>query len=155
MPEEKPDRDHPVYRMPNHGRLFREAVAESVRDYARQHPESVEALVGYWLIRDGKKRPLIPARIWWCHHEPGCPDNKLDQPFLAGEIAGQPVDPVDIYAAHDHQEMVPKGGLTLAQEYAWRVADMEHAREYRPDDPIANPRRRINLTKIPPLEPPE
>jgi hypothetical protein len=149
-------------RSPNYARLFAEAVDQSIRDYASDNPQEMHRLAeqGYWLIQLGKNFPPIPARVWWCDHEPGNPENKLDTPpYLAAEIAGEPVDPLDVYAAVerrpiDKRPLVPKEGLSVEQEYAYRVADLQHAQRWRPDDPLANPRRRVNLTRIAPIEPP-
>jgi hypothetical protein len=150
MPE-----DHPAYRLPNYGRLFRQAVAESVRDYYREHRELL--IEGYWLLRLRKRAPWIPARTYWTHSEPGNADNLLDRwplPFLAGEIAGDVADPLDIFGAGERTPLTPRGGLTIEQEYRYRVADMRHAKHYRPEDPLANPRRAVDLTRIPPIPPP-
>jgi hypothetical protein len=142
--------------------LFAEAVNDAIRDYARDNPEEMQPLAeqGYWLIQLGKNYPPIPARVWWCDHEPGNPENKLDRPpFLMAEIAGEPADPLDVYAAverrpRDKRPMVPIRPLTIERTYAYLVADLRHAQRWRPDDPLAQPRRRVDLTRIAPLEPP-
>jgi hypothetical protein len=142
--------------------LFAEAVDDAIRDYAHDNPEEMQRLAEqeYWLVQLGKNYPPVPARVWWCDHEPGNPENKLDgPPFLAAEIAGEPADPLDVYAAverrpRDKRPMVPIRRLTLEQTYAYLVADLRHAQRWRPDDPLAQPRRRVNLTRIAPLEPP-
>ncbi len=133
MPE-----DHPAYRLPNYGRLFREAVRDSVRDYYHQHRELLVA--GFWLIKFNKRGVQIPARTYWTHAEPGNPDNPLDRwplPFLAGEIAGAVADPLDIFGARERGPLTPQGGLTVEQEYRYRCECMRHARLYRPEDPLA------------------
>ncbi len=151
MPE-----DHPAYRLPNYGRLFREAVTESVRDYYREHHELL--VPGHWLIRLRKMAPQIPARTYWCDHEPGNPENKRDRwplRFLAGEIAGDVADPLDIFGARDRVPLKPRQPLkTPEQEYSYRCARMRHAKKYEPEDPLAQPYRAIDLTKIPPIPPP-
>ncbi len=148
--------DHPAYRLPNYGRLFRAAVTDSVRDYYREHHELL--VEGFWLIRLRKLAPQIPARTYLCNHEPGAPDNILDRwplPFLAGEIAGDVADPLDIFGARDREPLKPRPPLkTVEQEYAFLVEDMRHARLYRPEDPLAQPRRAVDLTRIPPIPPP-
>jgi len=142
--------------MPNYAKLFAEAVTDSVRDYFRAHPELM--VPGYWLIRRRKRAPQIPARTYLCDHEPGDEENKLDRwplPILAGEIAGDVADPLDIFGARERVPLKPRPPLkTVEQEYAYRVQDMRHARIYRPDDPLAQPHRAVDLTRIPPISPP-
>lgn len=47
----------------------------------------------YFLMRLKRYGPLVPARLWWCDHEPGHPENKLDRGLLsvypAIDIAGE------------------------------------------------------------------
>jgi hypothetical protein len=132
---------------PNYARLFAEAVEDSVRDYYLEHREAW--VPGYWTIKWHRRGPPIPARTFWCDHEPGDKENKLDQPFLAGEIAGNVVDPLDIIANRDRAPLQPRGGLTVEREYAFQVADIRHARQWRPHEPIANPRHRVRLSRLP------
>jgi hypothetical protein len=132
---------------PNYARLFAEALTDSVRDYYREHRELL--VPGYWAIKLRKRGPPVPARTFWCDHEPGNPENKLDQPFFAAEIAGDAVDPLDIFAAPVRDTLRPRGGLNQAQEYAYQVADIRHARQWRRDDPIANPTHRVRLSRLP------
>jgi hypothetical protein len=135
---------------PNYARLFAEAVNDAVRDYLCEHRELL--VPGYWAIKLRTGGPPVPARTFWCDHEPGNPDNKLDRwplPFIAGEIAGDVADPLDIFAARSRVPLRPRGGLTQPQEYAFQVADIRHARVWRPDEPIANPRHRVRLSRLP------
>jgi hypothetical protein len=134
-------------RTPNYARLFAEAIEDSVRDYYLEHRELL--VPGYWAIKLRKRGPPVPARTFFCDHEPGNPENKLEVSFLAGEIAGDVADPLDIFAAPVRAELEPRGGLTQPQEYAYRVADIRHARQWRKDDPLANPRRRVRLNRMP------
>ena len=126
----------------NFRQLFAEAVRDSIQDYY-QHPAK-RALIkpGFYLVRLGKGRPLVPARIYWCGHEPGNPTNKLEVPFLDGEILGEQYDPALIWT----------GGMpTTEAEYKYRVALAEHCAKHEPDAPAANPRRAVNLAKMEPL----
>jgi len=144
-------KDHPAYHTPNFGRLFREAVHESIADAADR--SLIEP--GYYVIRLGRDRPLVAAaKIWWCDHEPDNPENKLDQPFLAGEILGDAVDPVYVWHGRDREPLVPKDGLSLEEEYAYQVALKQHMAEHEPNEPLARPRRPVDLTKIDPILPP-
>ena len=144
-----PDHDHPAYHLPI-ARLFAEAVSESARDYYHQNRHLM--VPGYWVIRLRTGAPLIPARTYWCDHEPGDPENVLDRwpiPFIAGEIAGDIADPLNIFGGRDRAPLEARGGLTIDQEYAYRVADIRHAKRWRPLEPIANPTRRVMLSRMP------
>lgn len=99
---------------------------------------------GAWLVRLVRGGPLVPARIFWCDHEPGEPDNKLDQPFLDAEINGKRVDPLKLW------EM--RGRAVPLNEIAYRDALRKWAQENAPDDPAANPDQPIDhLTVKPPF----
>ena len=88
---------------------------------------------GHWFLYARRGSAWVPARIWWCPHEPGDEENILDQPFLSGEIAGRQVDPArDIWMRvllcetnPGHwscaQAMVPKDGLTVEEEFAYQM----------------------------------
>lgn len=140
----------------SYARLFSEAVAESVRDDLAAHPERM--VPGYWQIRLHRNGPWVPARTYWCDHEPGVPDNKLDRwplPYLAGELIGDPADPVDILAARWRRPLVAWVGLTITQEYAFQVELCRHAAEYESAarEPLAQPRRAANLRSMKAIEP--
>jgi hypothetical protein len=134
---------HPKDGLPYYGRLFREAVSESVRDDFAAHRELM--IAGFWMISRSKRHPEIPARTYWTNAEPGNPDNVLDRwplPFIAGEIGGDLADPLDIFGA-------PRKRQIKEAEYQYQMASMAWAREYSPEEPLANPDRRVDLSKIP------
>ena len=54
---------------PNYARLFAEAVNDAVRDYLCEHRELL--VPGYWAIKLRTGGPPVPARSFWCDHEPG------------------------------------------------------------------------------------
>lgn len=143
--------------MPNYAQLFREAVEDAKRDYILEHPEIM--IPGFWLIRLHKRAPLIPARTYLTSAEPGNPENILDRwplPILAGEIIGEVVDPADIFAAPERQpieELASPVRLSIEAHYNYLVADAKHAARSpsRRHEPIANPRRVIDLTRMKPL----
>jgi hypothetical protein len=91
-------------------------------------------------------------------HEPGNPENKLDRwpiPFLAGEIAGDPADPEDIFGARERITMVPRDGLTVEETYKFLIAEMHWARQHAPNDAAARPQRHLaDLTNLDPIGPP-
>lgn len=137
-------------RGPNYARLFAEAVEDATHDYLCANRQLL--VPGYWSIKLRTHGPPIAARTYWCDHEPGNPANKLDRwplPFIAGEIAGDVADPLDIIGARWRESLRPRGGLTQVQEYAYQVARIRHARVWHPDEPIANPRHRVRLSRLP------
>lgn len=97
--------------------------------------------VGFWMIKLSRGGVEVPASISYCDHEPGEPDNKLETPFLDAEIAGDRVPPNEVW----HR----RGRQITAQEHAFQVADMQHAKAYRPGDPKAEPRKPIDLLQAP------
>jgi hypothetical protein len=140
----------------NYARLWSEVITEDQRDYAHDNPEVLQP--GYWLIKKRKRFAPLPARIYWCDHEPGNPENKLDRwplPFLAGEIAGEPADPEDIFGARERITMVPRDGLTIEETYKFLIAEMHWARQHAPNDAAARPQRHLaDLTNLDPIGPP-
>jgi hypothetical protein len=95
---------------------------------------------GYWLMRMVKGGPRVPATICIVHttREPGEESNLMDRsPFIAAFIAGDPVSIDDVW----HR----RGEPITESEYRFRVADLEYARRYAPDEPQAAPRKKIDL----------
>jgi hypothetical protein len=99
----------------------------------------------WWLMRIVKDGPsTVPARIYWTDAEPGEPSNKLDRwplPFLAAEIAGKVADIDDIWSR--------RGVEIDEQEFNYRMADMNYARDHAPAEPIANPTRKVDIRSVP------
>jgi hypothetical protein len=113
---------------------------------AKPHPLEVrwrEPEPGFWFLYARRGAVWVPARIWLCDHAPHEPDNLRDRwpvAHLAGEIGGRWVDPTDIWRRvllretnPGHwscaQPLVPKDGLTVAEEYEYQMALLEHAKE--------------------------
>lgn len=95
---------------------------------------------GFWLVRQVKGGPRVPAAIMVVHttQEPGEPGNLMERsPFVAAFVAGEPVA-VDVVWLH-------RGESITEADYNFRVADIEWAKEHAPDEPQAQPRRRIDL----------
>lgn len=86
---------------------------------------------GFWAVRLRSRAVEVAARIWWCDHEPGEPENKLDQPFLDAELNGVRVPPSRVW------EM--RGRVITEAEYRFLIADRKWAAEYSPNDPAAQP----------------
>lgn len=135
--------------------IWRAALDQAARDYVLDHREMM--IPGYWLIRLRRFAPLIPARTFLSYGEPGNPSNLLDRwplPLLDGEICGEYADPVDIFAAPERRSlgpMVTPVRLSVERHYQYLVADMRHAMAHRKLDPLAHPRRRVDLRHVEPL----
>jgi hypothetical protein len=150
--------EHFIDKHLNFRRLFAEAIQDSIRDYYQQPAHRALIEPGFYSIRLGRGRALVAARIWWCNHEPGVPENTLDRwpiPFLAGEILGEWCDPAMIWVGRDRCPLVPTFPLTtVEQEYAYQCGLSAWAKDYARDEPIARPRRPVDLTALPPIPPP-
>jgi hypothetical protein len=104
-----------------------------------------EPRCGTWMVRWRRSTAEVPARIWWCPHEPGNADNLLEVPILAAEIAGEAVDPTTVWTMR-------KRPIDEA-EYKFRVADQAWLKTAQPDDPKVNPRQKVDLSTMrPPYE---
>lgn len=96
---------------------------------------------GYYKTRLVHGGPWVPARIW---REPQTDAEGRDMGFdlLRCEINGKPKDPMQHFT---RLSMYP----IRQSEFQFQVADYAHARDYRPEDPKANPAQPIDLTKQP------
>lgn len=95
---------------------------------------------GYWLMKAVKGGPEVPASIQWerTECEPGEPDNQMDRsPILTARIASKIV-------AWDRVWNWTKREIPRA-DHDFRMADMIWAKQYRPDLPIANPTKKLDL----------
>lgn len=102
---------------------------------------------GFWLVRLAKGAVRVPAAIEW--HEtvvdPDFPENDMRGTrfrYLAATINGEPAALDDVW--------LYRGEPISRQEYRYRLADSAHAREWRPDDPLAQPRKAIDLFTVKP-----
>lgn len=98
----------------------------------------------FCLLRAVKRGPFVPARIYWTLSEPGVPENVLDRggkPFLAAEIAGRTVDPLDLWQRVWEMEIDEA-------EYNFRMAEMEWMKKHHPTDPLANPYKPVRLSAV-------
>jgi hypothetical protein len=130
----------------NFRRLFAEAISENVRDYSDR--SKIEP--GYYMIRLGRDKPLLVA----CRIYERDPDDG-DTP--AGEMLGKPCDPIRIWAGIDRQPLVPPndGHPWTVEGYYRYLCDLAPwAKENAPEEPIANPYRKVDFTKLPPIGPP-
>jgi hypothetical protein len=102
------------------------------------------------VVRDG---PLVPARLWWCDHEPGVPENKLDRGmlsvFMRADIADAEVPPEQLIertwatATHwKYARQIPEA------DYRHLVERLRWAETNRPDEPGLKPRRAVGSAQI-------
>lgn len=123
------------------GRLtpFRVVAAEAIREQARatQVPQP-----GHWMIRCCRLCPEVAARIWFCDHEPGFPENKVDQPYLQGQIGLELVDPIEIWTS-PKREIIP---ALFDREIEWH----RWAAKNRPSHPEHNFRKAVAKAAMPP-----
>ena len=96
---------------------------------------------GAWLIKCCRHCPPVAARIWLCDHEPGTPDNGVDQPYLQGQIGNELVPPVEVW----HRRGEPISEAEFHHQIAW----LRWAEKNAPNDPRYNFRQAVDLTAIP------
>lgn len=125
----------------------------------------------FFLVRLVKRGPWLPARMWWCDGEPDADGELTTDEGWRAEVAGERYDfealswamrrafdpafdpsdmPLKDVPAQVKRMPVPHG-YTPAQEYEYRCRVISHARAYRPKSPEANPSRRVDLGKAPPV----
>jgi hypothetical protein len=126
----------------NFKRMFGEAISENIRD----HSDRSLIQCGYFRIRLGRNRPLVAARNY------ERPPDDGDTP--AGEILGEPCDPVFVWTGRDRELLVAPEGYTVEGWYRFLCDDAGWAKENAPEEPIARPRRPVDLTELQPIEPP-
>jgi hypothetical protein len=99
---------------------------------------------GYWLMQLVKGGPRVAACIRIVHttHEPGNPSNLMERSsFIAAFINGEPADLARVWLWH--------GEPITKAEHDFRVAEARWAKKHKPDEPVANPRRPIDLLQAP------
>jgi 5'-3' exonuclease len=96
---------------------------------------------GFYRRKLVKGGPFVPARIWR-EPEVDLQGKPTGQDLLRCEVGGKPRDP---FAEWVRLSMMP----IKKSEYAFEQADAAHAKVFRPDDPKANPRIPIDITKLP------
>jgi hypothetical protein len=129
--------------------------AEAIRDSIVDNFDRSVIRPGYYSGRYGTDKMLVEARIYLRDHEPGNPENKLDgPPVLAGEILGEYCDPVLVWTLSDRRPMRVPQGYTAAGWYAYRSHLADWTKVNAPEEPLARPYRRVDLTSLPPIPPP-
>jgi hypothetical protein len=119
------------------------ALKKNIEQLVANHRVAARPEPGLFKLRLVRRGPWLPARIWWCDHEPGEPDNLLDTgPILVAEIAGQAADPLEVWEHGQRIEQV---------EYNHRLKVVVWATMHAPQEPEAKPNERVDLRKHPPL----
>ena len=100
--------------------------------------------LGFWRIRLAKNAPLAVCCIrtveepeedvWW-----------ESSPNLAAYILDEPAPMERVWTW--------RGEAITEAEYRYQCALVAHCREHEPNDPLANPRRPVDLTKLAPIGP--
>jgi hypothetical protein len=115
----------------------------------------------HYILRLVRGGPLLPARIWFCDHDPADPDNKLDRGRLSlyprADIAGVEVEPElladRLYSMTDPTPAHPPTHWRYAApcseaEYRWRLDSLRWAETNRPDDPVLQPRKKLAAADV-------
>lgn len=115
----------------------------------------------YYLIRERRDGPLVPARLQWLNHEPGEPSNLLDRGCLSVfpqvDIAGVYVEPERLlerlYSSDKFREAIAPRHWKYAQPitesvYRVRLDRMRWAERNRPNDPTLRPRRKVDSDQV-------
>lgn len=76
---------------------------------------------GWWMVRCCRGCPEVVARIWLCDHEPGDPENKVDQPYLQGQLGLDLVDPNEIWVMLEYCEAGSEEQALLRRPLALRT----------------------------------
>ncbi|MGH6740020.1 MAG: hypothetical protein ACREDY_13490, partial [Bradyrhizobium sp.] len=98
---------------------------------------------GWWLARYHMRAPALPCMIELCDHEPGDPENKVDQPYFIAAINGRDCDPHEVVALKNHIAITPNHYRFLIAELAW-------SKQYAPEE-VASERKPDLMTALPPF----
>ena len=100
---------------------------------------------GYWLVCAAKGGPTVAAcvRVVTTIAEPDNPDNAMAErsPHLAAFILDEPVALDKVW--HWRLQEIDEG------EYRYQCDAAAWARRHSPDEPIANPRKKVDLRNVP------
>lgn len=118
------------------------------RHEPRHLPPAIMQPPAYFVLRVVRDGPLVPARLWWCDHEPQEPDNKLDRGRLSvfprADIADVEVPPEELiertWAPLGHWKYAEP---TTATDYDYRVRMLRWAERNNRSDPGLAPRKTI------------
>ncbi len=110
----------------------------------------------HFLLRMIRGGPLVPARLWWCDHDPADPSNKLDRGRLSvyprADIAGVEYDPQELldWWLHGVPATHWRYPQTITEgEYRYQMARLRWAERAAPTDPTLKPRRAVAVENVP------
>ena len=127
-------------------RQQREAETQQLRALAARWRPQTDPHPGFWLVRLVKRGPLVAAcvRVVQTTAEPDNPENDMTgtrSPHLAAFVLDEPV-------ALDRVWNWRLDPITEA-EYKFQCANAAWARRFSSEEPIAQPRRPVDLRKVP------
>ena len=97
---------------------------------------------GYYETRLVKNGPFVPARVWINDTPRDEAGDFLEDQGLMMEIDGERVN-----GQHMNQRWLWMYGNPITkQEYDFMIADSSHAKQHRPEDAKAKPRKSIDLS---------
>jgi hypothetical protein len=112
-------------------------------------------------LRVARYGPLVPARLWWCDHDPADPANKLDRGRLSlyprADIAGVEVEPElladRLFSMTDPTPAHPPTHWRYAApcseaEYRWRLDSLRWAEANQPNHPTLQPRKKLAAADV-------
>lgn len=108
----------------------------------------------YYLMRQVRYGPLVPARLYWIDHEPGEPSNKRESSrwpvyILCADVAGVEVEPEMLiertWAPMAHWKY-PQAITEI--EYRYQIARLRWAERASPSDPTLRPRRKVDPASV-------
>ena len=102
---------------------------------------------GHYKTRLVKGGPFVPARVWLNETDKDEAGDYLEDQGLMMEIDGEFINPQYI----DQKWVWMMGNPITKQEYDFLLADSDHAKQYRPDDPKAQPTKSIDLATQKPI----
>jgi hypothetical protein len=96
-----------------------------------------------------KGGPLLPASITRIDHEPGNPENLLDTgPIMIANIGYREADPLAVWVGRRERPLTK-------EEYRLRMAQLAWDRDFDPNSPAVQPRKRVDVRELKPIGPNE
>lgn len=108
----------------------------------------------YFLLREVRFGPLVPARLYWLDHEPGVPENKREGSrwpvyIQAADIAGVEVEPERVAERLMWSAPHWKYPQRITEtEYRYQLARLRWAEVANPEDPTLRPRRKVDPASV-------
>lgn len=99
---------------------------------------------GYYKRKLVKGGPFVAVKVWMNEPDVDAAGDLMDDEGLMMLIEGERVNPDDNWSWC-------MGNAIDKAEYDFMCADSDHAKQYRPDDVKANPRKPIDLANAKPI----